>query len=116
MYFDFLSRINRIAKDGNDILLLLSVIVLISMVSLVIQCVGIFRTWRSRSSARYGVQVELKENTSRNDDSDQQDIGLQEANPLTIETQEAFSSDLGLQGVAMQDLGFDEGIPGVDEV
>ena len=116
MYFDFLSRINECAKDGNDILLLLSVIVLLSMMSLVIQCVGIFRAWRSRSSARYGVKVELKENTSRNEDSDQQDIGLQEANPLTIETQEAFSSDLGLQGVAMQDLGFDEGIPGVDEV
>ena len=116
MYFDFISRINECAKDGNEILLLLSVNVLISLVSLVIQCVGIFRAWRSRSSARYGMQVELKENTSRNEDSDQKDIGLQEANPLTMETQEAVSSDLGLQGVAMQDLGFDEGIPGVDEV
>ena len=116
MYFNFISRINECAKDGNEILLLLSINVFISLVSLVIQCVGIIRTWRSKSSARYGVQVELKKNTSRNEESDQQDIDLQEANPLTMETQEAVSSDLGLQGAAMQDLGFEEVIPGVDEV
>ena len=116
MYFDFISRISECAKDGNEILLLLSVNVLISLVSLVIQCVWIFRAWRSRNSARYGLQVELKKNTSRNEGSDQQDMDPPEANPLTIETQEAVSSDIGLQGAAMQDLGFDEGIPGVDEV
>ena len=112
MYFDFISRISECAKDGNEILLLLSVNVLISLVSLVIQCVWIFRAWRSRNSARYGLQVELKKNSSRNEGSDQQDMDPQEANPLTMEMQEAVSSDIGLQGAAMQDLGFDEGIPG----
>ena len=116
MYFDFISRINECAKDGNEILLLLSVNVLISMVSLVIQCVRIFRAWRRRSSARYGVQVELKKNTSQNEESDQQDIDLQEANPLNMEMQEAVSSDLCLQGAVVQDLGFKEAIPGVEEV
>ena len=117
MYFDFISRINECAKDGNEILLLLSISVFISLVNLVIQCVGIIRTWRScKSPARYGVQVELKKNTSRNKESDQQNIDLQEANPLNMETQEAVSSDLGLQGAVVQDLGFEEVIPGVDEV
>ena len=117
MYFDFISRINECAKDGNEILLLLSISVFISLVNLVIQCVGIIRTWRScKSPAHYGLHVELKKNTSRNKESDQQNIDLQEANPLNMETQEAVSSDLGLQVAAMQDFGFEEGIPGVDEV
>ena len=116
MYFDFISRISECAKDGNEILLLLSVNVLISLVSLVIQSVLIFRAWRISNSARYGLQVELKKNTSLDEGSDQQDMDPQEANPLTMETQEAVSSDLGLQGAVVQDLGFEEVIPGVDEV
>ena len=116
MYFDFISRISECAKDGNEILLLLSVNVLISLVSLVIQCVWIFRAWRNRNSARYGLQVELKKNTSWSKGSDQQDMDPQEATPLTMETQEAASTDIGLQRAVMQDLGFEEGIPGVDEV
>ena len=116
MYFDFISRISECAKDGNEILLLLSVNVLISLVSLVIQSVWIFRAWRIRNSARYGLQVELKKNTSLDEGSDQQDMDPQEATPLTLETQEADSTDIGLQRAVMQDLGFEEGIPGVDEV
>ena len=117
MYFDFISRINECAKDGNEILLLLSISVFISLASLVIQCVGVIRTWRScKSPANYGLHVELKKNTSQNKESDQQNIDLQEANPLNMETQEAVSSDLCLQGAVVQDLGFEEVIPGVGEV
>ena len=116
MYFDFISRISECTKDGNEILLLLSVNVLISLVSLVIQSVWIFRAWRIRNSARYGLQVELKKNTSLDEGSDQQDMDPQEATPLTLETQEADSTDIGLQRAVMQGLGFEEGIPGVDEV
>ena len=116
MYFDFISRINECAKDGNEILLLLSVNVLISLVSLVIQSVWIFRAWRIRNSARYGLQVELKKNTSLDEGSDQQDMDPQEVTPLTLETQEADSTDIGLQRAVMQGLGFEEGIPRVDEV
>ena len=46
----------------------------------------------------------------------QQDMDPQEATPLTLETQEAVSTDIGLQRAVMQGLGFEEGIPGVDEV
>ena len=116
MYFDFVSRISECAKDGNEILLLLSVNVLISLVSLVIQGVWIFRAWRISNSARYGLQVELKKNTSLDEGSDQQDMDPQEATPLTLETQEADSTDIGLQRAVMQGLGFEEGIPGVHEV
>ena len=116
MYFDFISRISECAKDGNEILLLLSVNVLISLVSLVIQSVWIFRAWRIRNSARYGLQVELKKNTSLDEGSDQQDMDPQEATPLTLETQEADSTYISLQRAVMPDLGFEEGIPGVDVV
>ena len=117
MYFDFISRINECAKDGNEILLLLSISVFISLANLVIQCIGVIKSWKScKRPAKYGLHVELQKNTSQNKESDQQNIDLQEANPLNMETQEAVSSDLGLQGAAMQDLGFEEVIPGVDEV
>ena len=117
MYFDFITRTNECAKDGNEILLLLSINVFISLVNLVIQCVGIIRTWRScKSPVHYGLHVELKKNTSQNKESDQQNIDLQEANPQDMETQEAVSSDLCLQGAVVQDLGFKEAIPGVEEV
>ena len=117
MYFDFISRINECAKDGNEILLLLSISVFISLANLVIQCIGVIKTWRScKSPAKYGLHVELQKNTSQNKESDQQNIDLQEANPLNMEMQEAVSSDLCLQGAVVQDLGFKEAIPGVEEV
>ena len=116
MYFDFVSRISECAKDGNEILLLLSVNVLISLVILVIQSVWIFRAWRIRNSARYKLQVEVKKNTPLDEGSDQQDLDPQEVTPLTPETQEADSTYISLQRAVMPDLGFEEGIPGVDEV
>ena len=118
MYFDFVSRISECAKDGSEILLLLSVNVLISLVILVIQGVWIFRAWRIRNSAAYKLQVEMKKNTPLDESSDQQDLDSQEAIPLTPETQEADSTYISLQRerAVMPDLGFEEDIPGVDEV
>ena len=117
MYFDFITRIEDCARDGNEILLLLSISIFISLANLVVQCIGVIKTWRGcKSPAKYGLHVELKKNTSQNKESDQQNIDLQEANPLNMETQEAVSSDLGLHGAVVQDLGFEEVIPGVDEV
>ena len=118
MYFDFVSRISECAKDGSEILLLLSVNVLISLVILVIQSVWIFRAWRIRNSAAYKLQVEVKKNTPLDESSDQQDLDSQEAIALTPETQEADSTYISLQRerVVMPDLGFEEDIPGVDEV
>ena len=118
MYFDFVSRISECAKDGSEILLLLSVNVLISLVILVIQSVWIFRAWRIRNSAAYKLQVEVKKNTPLDESSDQQDLDPQEATPLTPETQEADSTYISLQRerAVMPDLGFEEGIPGVNKV
>ena len=118
MYFDFVSRISECAKDGSEILLLLSVNVLISLVILVIQGVWIFRAWRTRNSASYQLQVEMKKNTPLDESSDQQDLDSQEAVTLTPETQEADSTYISLQRerAVMPDLGFEEDIPGVDEV
>ena len=85
-----------------------------------VQCIGVIRTRRNcKNPVKYGLRVELQKTTSQNKDlqeSDQQNIDLQEANPLNMETQEAVSSDLCLQGAVVQDLGFEEVIPGVDEV
>ena len=82
-----------------------------------VQCIGVIKTWRScKNPVKYGLHVELQKNTSQNKESDQQNIDLQEANPLNMETQEAVSSDLCLQGAVVQDLGFEEVIPGVEEV
>ena len=118
MYFDFVSQISECAKDGSEILLLLSVNVLISLVILVIQGVWIFRAWRIRNSAAYKLQVEVKKNTPLDESSDQQDLDSQEAIALTPETQEADSTYISLQRerAVMPDLGFEEDIPGVDKV
>ena len=118
MYFDFVSRISECAKDGNEILLLLSVNVLISLVILVIQSVWIFRAWRIRNSASYQLQVEMKKNTPLDESSDQLDLDSQEAITLAPETQEVDSTYVSLQRemAVMPDLGFEEDIPEVDEV
>ena len=118
MYFDFVSRISECAKDGSEIHLLLSVNVLISLVILGIQGVWIFRAWRTRNSASYQLQVEMKKNTPLDESSDQQDLDSQEAIALTPETQEADSTYISLQRerAVMPDLGFEEDISGVDEV
>ena len=120
MYFDFISRINECTKDGNEILLLLSISILLSLANLVVQCIRVIRTRRSgKNPVKYGLRVELQKPTSQNMDlqeSDQQNIDLQEANPLNMETQEAVSSDLCLQGAVVQDLGFKEAVTGVEEV
>ena len=118
MYFDFVSRISECAKDGSEILLLLSVIVLISLVILVIQGVWIFRAWRIRNSAAYKLQVEVNKNTPLDESSDQLDLDSQEAITLAPETQEADSTYVSLQRemAVMPDLGFEQDIPGVDEV
>ena len=118
MYFDFVSRISECAKDGSEIRLLLSVNVLISLVILVIQGVWIFRALRIRNSAAYKLQVEVKKNTPLDESSDQQDLDSQEAVTLTPETQEADSTYISLQRemAVMPDLGFEQDIPGVDEV
>lgn len=118
MYFDFVSRISECAKDGSDIRFLLTVNVLISLVILVIQGVWIFRAWRTSNSAAYKLQVEMKKNTPLDESSDQLDLDSQEAITLTPETQEADSTYISLQRemAVMPDLGFEQDIPGVDEV
>ena len=118
MYFDFVSRISECAKDGSEIRFLLTLNVLLSLVILGIQGVWIFRAWRTSNSAAYKLQVEMKKNTPLDESSDQQDLDSQEAIALTPETQEADSTYISLQRerAVMPDLGFEEGIPGVNEV
>ena len=118
MYFDFVSRISECAKDGSEIRFLLTLNVLISLVILGIQGVWIFRAWRTRNSASYQLQVEMKKNAPLDESLDQQDLDSQEAITLTPETQEADSTYVSLQRemAVMPDLGFEQDVTGVDEV
>ena len=119
MYFDFVSRISECAKDGSEIRFLLTLNVLISLVILGIQGVWIFRAWRTRNSASYQLQVEMKEKNAPLDESlDRLDLNSQEAITLAPETQEVDSTYVSLQRemAVMPDLGFEQDIPGVDEV
>ena len=118
MYFDFVSRISECAKDGSEIRFLLTLNVLISLVILGIQGVWIFRAWRTRNSASYQLQVEMKKNAPLDESSDQLDLDSQEAITLAPETQEVDSTYVSLQRemAVMPDLGFEQDIPGVDEV
>ena len=60
----------------------------------------------------------MKKNAPLDESSDQLDLDSQEAVTLTPETQEADSTYISLQRemAVMPDLGFEQDIPGVDEV
>ena len=83
------------------------------------QGVWIFRAWRTRNSASYQLQVEMKEKNAPLDESlDRLDLNSQEAITLAPETQGVDSTYVSLQRemAVMPDLGFEQDVPGVDEV
>ena len=114
-----MTRISECAKDGSEIRLLLTLNVLLSLVILGVQGVWIFRAWRTRNSASYQLQVEMKEKNGPLDESlDRLDSNSQEAITLAPETQGVDSTYVTLQRemAVMPDLGFEQDVPGVDEV
>ena len=114
-----MTRVSECAEDGSEIRLLLTLNVILSLVILGVQGVWIFRAWRSRSSASYQLQVEMKEKDGPLDESlDRLDSNSQEAITLAPETQGVGSTYVTLQRemAVMPDLGFEQDVPGVDEV
>ena len=114
-----MTRVSECAKDGSEIRLLLTLNVILSLVILGVQGVWIFRAWRSRNSASYQLQVEMKEKDGPLDESlDRLDSNSQEAITLAPETQGVGSTYVTLhrEMAVMPDLGFEQDVPGVDEV
>ena len=114
-----MTRVSECAEDGSEIRLLLTLNVILSLVILGVQGVWIFRAWRTRNSASYQLQVEMKEKNAPLDESlDRLDLNSQEAITLAPETQGVDSTYVSLQRemAVMPDLGFEQDVPGVDEV
>ena len=113
-----MERISECAKDGSEIRFLLMLNILLSLVILGIQGVWIFRAWRARNSASYQLQIETKKSVPLDENSNRLDLESREAITLAPETQEVDSTYVSLQRemAVMPDLGFEQDIPGVDEV
>ena len=107
-----MERINKCAKDGSEVRLLLMANILISLMALGIHGFLLYKAWRARNSTSYEVKIEAKKQVPLDENSNQ--LALESLETIAM-TPEVDPSYVSLQQ-EIPDLGFGQDSSGVDEV
>ena len=115
VYYDIVERINKCAKDGNDVRFLLIANILISLMALGmalgIQGFLLYKAWKAQKSTTYEVEIKAKKRVVLDENANQPDLE-------SLETPEEDPSYVGQPSIQPEvpDLGFGQDSPRVDEV
>ena len=119
VYYDIVERINKCAKDGSDVKLLLIANILISLMALGmalgIQGFLLYKAWKARKSTSYEVKIEAKKRVALDKNSNQLDLESLETISMTPEEDPSYVGQPSIQP-EVPDLGFGQDSPRVDEV
>ena len=114
-----MERINKCAKDGNDVRFLLIANILISLMALGmalgIQGFLLYKAWKARKSTSYEVKIEAKKRVALDKNSNQLDLESLETISMTPEEDPSYVGQPSIQP-EVPDLGFGQDSPRVDEV
>ena len=107
-----MERINKCAKDGSEVRLLLMANILISLMALGIQGFLLYKAWKAQKSTTYEVEIEAKKRVALDKNANQLDLESLETITMTPEQDPSYVS---IQP-EVPDLGFGQDSPRVDEV
>ena len=100
VYYDFVTKIEDCASNGNELLSLLAINILLSLANLIVNGIVALRCKRPcKKSTNYDLHMELQRTAP-------QDMGSQEANPQGTEPQGAALQDMGSQGAVPEVIKF----------